>query len=205
VSQITTGVRAVLSRPGVYSTFQTFMGAHAVRTTLAREFIRMQPGQSILDVGCGPADILDYLPAVNYVGFDISDRYITQAREKYGSRGQFFCKYLEATDLASLPRFDVVLGIGVLHHMDDDMAAKVLLLMGKALKPGGRAVTMDPCFSLGQNAISRFLVARDRGQNVRTEAAYAHLARDSFGECRTQVRHQAWIPYTRCFMVCTST
>ena len=204
MSQVTTGVRAVLSLPSVYSAFQTFMGAHAVRLTLAQEFIRLKPEQAILDIGCGPADILDYLPQAEYFGFDISERYIELAKKKYGTRGKFVAKFLMEEDLVELPKFDVVLGIGVLHHMDDATAAHVLALMCQGLKPGGRVVTMDPCFSPGQGKIAKFLVSQDRGQHVRTEDGYENLAHDVFAKVSTQVRHQAWIPYTRCFMECTS-
>ena len=38
---------------------------------------------------------------------------------------------------------------------------------------------------------------------VRDEAAYAALARAVFPSLRVEVRDQAWIPYTHCFMECT--
>ena len=180
------------------------MGAHEVRTTFVREFIRPQPGQTILDIGCGPADILDYLPQVDYFGFDISERYIKQARTKYEGRGRFFLKHFDEEDLRTLPSFDVVFCIGVLHHMDKATAKNVLALIKRALKPGGRVVTIDPCYAPGQLPLSKFIVSRDRGQHVRNQEGYAELAKGIFSDCVTQVRHQAWIPYTRCFMECTS-
>lgn len=205
MTQITNGVRAILSHPGVYSAFQALMGSNRVRTMFARDFIRLAPGQSILDIGCGPADILKYLPAVRYVGFDISQPYIDQARRRYGDRGDFRCKLLTTKDVEAMPLFDVVLGIGVLHHLGDDVARDVLGLLRQALKPGGRLITMDPCFVPGQNVLARYLISRDRGENVRDESGYRTLVSGTFDVCHSTIRHQSWLPYTRCFLECVKT
>ena len=43
----------------------------------------------VLDVGCGPANILAYLPPVDYTGVDLNEKHIAYAREAYGDRGRF--------------------------------------------------------------------------------------------------------------------
>lgn len=202
MSQITRGVRAVLSHPLVYSAFQSLMGAHQARQGYVREFIRPFPGMKVLDIGCGPADILAYLPGVAYTGFDISPDYIDRARERFGSLGRFECKLLESADLASLAPFDVVLASGVLHHLDDRTADDVISLACQALAPGGRFLTIDPCLEPGQNPIARFLIRQDRGQNVRERSGYEALARAHFASPAVVVRHTAWIPYTHCYLEC---
>ena len=205
MAQIISGIRSVLSIPIVYSSFQTLLGAHAVRQALVDTAVRPAPGLRVLDVGCGPAEILDYMPGVLYWGFDISAPYIAQARGHHGTRGQFFCKLLTASDLAELPGFDIVLAIGLLHHLDDDVAEELLGLAHRALKPGGRMVTLDPCIHPGQNPIARWLISRDRGQNVRTQPEYAQLASRVFPQVRADIRHKSGIPYTHCIMECTRT
>jgi 2-polyprenyl-3-methyl-5-hydroxy-6-metoxy-1,4-benzoquinol methylase len=202
MAQITRGVRAILSHPIIYSSFQSLMGAHQARLNFVRNFVKPFPGMKVLDIGCGPGDILAYLPDVDYRGFDISEDYISQARKKFGTRGEFNCKQLQEADLAGLPPFDVVLSLGLLHHLDDDVAIDVMQLASKALKPGGRLLTIDPCLDPSQNPIASFLVRNDRGQNVRDRAGYEALARTVFGSPRIEVRHKAWVPYTHCFMEC---
>jgi SAM-dependent methyltransferase len=203
MAQVTSGIRAILSHPVVYRTFQRLMGPPTVRRNFVADFIRPVAGMRVLDIGCGPADILDDLPAVEYHGFDISPDYVDHARARFGARGHFTCKLLEAADLAALPRFDVVLALGLLHHLDDRQAGELVRLAAAALGPGGRLVTIDPVLEPGQNPVARFLVRRDRGQNVRDRAGYERLARVSFSPVRAEVRHQAWIPYTHCMMECT--
>lgn len=204
MSQITTGIRSILSIPLVYSSFQYFMGVHGFWQTFSRETIKVKTGDKVLDIGCGPADVLHYLPdGVVYWGYDISPEYIAKAQKKYGDKGQFVCKLLEADDLASLPKFDVVLLTGVFHHLDDNVARNVVSLAYQALKQGGRLVSVDPCYVAGQNLIARFLISKDRGQNVRVESGYRQLVQRVFYNIQTQVVHRAWIPYTHCYMVCT--
>lgn len=203
MSQITHGVRAVLSSPAIYTAFQSIMGAHGARTRFVREFVRPSVGERVLDLGCGPADILNYLPAVDYWGYDISEAYIKQATSRFSQRGKFHCQHLQFTDLEQLPSFDIVLALGLLHHLEDAQVISILNLARQALKPGGRLVTVDPCLDETQNPVARFLVKNDRGQNVRDKASYAALADSVFEGLRIEVRHQKWIPYTHCFMECT--
>jgi len=204
MGQITTGFRAILSHPYIYSVFQYLMGAHKGRTRFISDFVRPLPGSAVLDVGCGTADILDYLPpCVNYWGFDINRAYIDQAKARFGMRGKFLCKELNATDLDNLIKFDIVLAIGLLHHLDDTTAGKTLALAHQALKLGGRLITIDPCIEPKKNSIAYFLVKYDRGQHARTSEGYSALVSSIFLQVRVEVIHRSWIPYTHCIMECT--
>lgn len=205
MTQITSGVRRILSSPRIYTGFQTLMGAKAGWRGFVAEFVRPVESIKILDIGCGPGDLLDYLSDVKYWGFDISETYINFAAKKFGARGVFECKLLGMDDLLRLPKFDVVVGSGLLHHMDDATARDFFRLAFAALKVGGRLLTIDPCWEKGQHPAARFLISRDRGQNVRTQSEYGRLAAEFFSEHRTIVRHKVWIPYTHCYMECIRT
>lgn len=197
MAQITTGIRAILSHPLVYEAFQNIMGAKEGRKRIVRDWVRPFAGMRILDLGCGTAEILSALPVdVVYVGYDMSPAYITSAQEKFGARGDFRCRLLEAAEVETLAPFDLVMGIGVLHHLDDATARQFMALAKTALTPNGRVLTRDPCYALGQNPLARFLIARDRGQHVRDADAYCALAEGVFGKCVSALTHQAWIPYT---------
>jgi SAM-dependent methyltransferase len=202
MTQITSGIRSVLSYPFIYSTLQSLMGAHKGRQKFVANYIKPFPEIKILDVGCGPAEILSYLSSVDYYGFDISKQYIEKASNNYSGRGTFFCKLFEDSDLEVLPKFDVILAMGLLHHLDDEEAVKLIELASKALKPGGRLLTVDPCFVSGQNFIARFLINNDRGLNVRNKEEYLNLVNGRFNLFNADVIHQTWIPYTNCFMTC---
>jgi SAM-dependent methyltransferase len=107
---------------------------------------------------------------------------------------------LEQREVATLEVFDLVMGIGVLHHLDDTTARQFMAIAKAALKPGGCILTLDPCFAAGQNPIARFLIARDRGQHVRNADGYLALADRTCLDATSKVVHQAWIPYTHWIM-----
>jgi len=203
MGQVTTGLRSVLSHPFVYGTFQNILGAKRGRVRFVRDCVRPFPGMRILDLGCGPAEILGSMPReIVYVGYDMSPDYIAHAQRKFGDRGEFRCRLLEQAEVGLLESFDLVMGIGVLHHLDDTTAKQFMAIAKAALKPGGRILTLDPCFADGQNPVARFLIARDRGQHVRDAKAYLDLVEGIGVEVAGQVEHQAWIPYTHWNMEC---
>src|SRR5690606_25352273 len=106
-------------------------------------------------------------------------------------------------DFEDKPSFDVVLAMGLIHHLDDDTARSLIAMACKALRPGGRLLTFDPCFEVGQSPLAHYLIRRDRGQNVRTKQGYEALIRPSFSIYEIAVRHRRWVPYTHCFIEAT--
>lgn len=203
MGQITTGLRAVLSHHWIYDAFQNIMGASSFRRNFSTTFIRAYPGSRLLDIGCGTARILEYLPeGVDYWGYDINPEYIAAAQARFGGKGRFACRLLEESEMAEILPFDIVIATGLLHHLDDNIARNVFRLARLALKPGGRFVSIDPVFAADQNPIARVLVSRDRGQNVRDAEGYLSLARHEFHLVEGRVRHRSWIPYTHWIMEC---
>lgn len=207
MSQITHGIRAVLSYSSGYDLFQWLMGAKRGRAVIAGQYIRAKDGDHVLDIGCGTAEIRLFLPNVVYYGFDPSAAYIESAKDRL--RGVPDCTLLQATldeaVLGSLPKFDIVLATGVLHHLDDNEAVHLARLAKAALKEGGRLIAIDPCFVTGQSPFARFLVSRDRGQHVRDAEAYRTLMSGVFGSVVMNIRHDlARFPYTHLIMECAS-
>jgi SAM-dependent methyltransferase len=198
MTQTTTGLRRVLSQPDVYELWSRLVGADRSRRVLIREHVRPWPGARVLDLGCGPGDLVHYLGDVRYVGLDISEAYIERARRVYGGRAEF--QLGDATCLDDdLVNFDLALAFGVLHHLDDAEARALFRSAAGALAPGGRLVAVDPALTADQHAIARFLIARDRGRNIRSPSQYEKLAEEVLSESRFVVRHDLLrIPYTHC-------
>lgn len=203
MSQVTYGPHALLSSSVFYRSFQALMGAHAVRTAFVKEYVRPSVGDNILDIGCGTADILDYLPdGIRYWGFDISARYIHHARSKHGSRGSFAATEFTLEHVPTLPPIDIALATGLLHHLDDAVALPLLAAIAQALRPGGRLVTLDGVLTANQNPLARGLILLDRGRHVRTPDGYRALLSASFPATQLEIRPRRWIPYTYCFAEC---
>lgn len=201
MAQITSGLRSLLSHPLLYRWLQNLLGANHLRRVVTEQAIQPRAGMRVLDIGCGPADLLDFLGEVEYWGFDESPHYIESARRRFGSRGQFFCQRFGAESSLTLGPFDRVLAFGILHHLDEQPAARLFQVAHQVLAPGGRLVTIDPCYHPDQSWLARWFISRDRGQSVRTPQGYAQLAQPCFGPVNLQVRHDlARIPYSHCIL-----
>lgn len=193
----------ILAQPRLYSLYSRLIGAKRGRRIHLERHIRPRVGDRILDIGCGPADILEALPVVEYHGFDLSADYIESARRRFGSRGHFHVEAVNAELVKKYAGFDLVLATGVLHHLTDAEGVDLLRVAKAALKPGGRLVTLDGCFVEGQSPIARYLLTKDRGQFVRNEAAYVALARQVFSEVSPVVTTDLLrIPFTHLIMEC---
>jgi cyclopropane fatty-acyl-phospholipid synthase-like methyltransferase len=162
------------------------------------------PGAKVLDIGCGPANMLEFLPDVRYIGFDASEAYIAEAQKRWGLRGEFTCATVNAQNLQERG-FDIVLAIGVLHHLDDQESRGLFNLAHEALRPGGRLVTLDGVYVSKQSPIARYLISKDRGEYVRHLDEYESLARGEFPDTKATVLHDllAPMPYTHLIMECT--
>jgi len=167
-----------------------------------RDYIRPRAGDRILEIGCGPGTIVPFLPETEFVGFDASREYIDQARRRF-PQARFVCERVSHFTLPDRECFDVVLALGILHHIDDDEAKKLFQIAHDALKPGGRLVTLDGVWAPGQSRASRYLQARDRGQYIRDEQGYIALGRPYFAKIESFVRHDLLrIPYCHIILEC---
>jgi SAM-dependent methyltransferase len=196
-------MKSLLEVPLVYLSLQTLIGAKKARRLCLEQFAKPVAGERVLDVGCGPGFVIDYLPKVNYVGTDLDKRYIDYALKHYGNRGNFHCVELNAQNIESFGKFDLILLNGVLHHIDDSGVSKLLMLLRSVLKDSGRLMTLDGCITESMASISRFLLRHDRGQFVRDESAYVKLASSVFPQIAHFHRTDLFsVPYDALVMVC---
>lgn len=195
--QASKGLYRLMERAGVYERFQRALGARAARQRFVAEFLRPFPGARILDIGCGTGSLLDDLPPdVDYAGYDLNPRYIAEAERRYGSRGRFFqARVGEQPPFAE--SFDLVVAKGVLHHLSDSDAGRLIRDAHGHLREGGCLVTSDPVFHPGQSRIARFLISRDRGRRVRTPEGYRALLTACFSEIEERlVTDLLTVPYS---------
>ncbi len=201
MAQTTSGIRSILSHPKVYATFQQIVGSPRVRRELIDTYVKPQPGLRVLDVGCGPGVLVDYLPGVDYTGTDLSAAYIEAAQRRYGDRGRFFVGRVDDLDPEELGKFDVIIAKSLLHHIDEDEALHLFDVAAATLVDGGRFVTLDAAYTPDMSRASRFVVSRDRGQSILSPQGYERLARNRFATVDVAVHHDLLrVPYTHIFM-----
>lgn len=197
-------IRFILRNPLIYKFFSSLVGQGPARQIYVDDFFKVQSGTRMLDIGCGPADILHYLPTgIDYTGLDMSQLYIDDARKEFGNRGTFICDSLNAEVVENLEPFDLVVAIGVVHHLNDIEAASLFEIGREALKPGGRLVTVDPVFFNAQSRFEHLLVSKDRGQYVRYPEQYLSLAGAGFTKISDTIRSNLLrMPWSLMFMEC---
>ena len=175
------GLLRWLKVPFLYNAFQAAVGATTLRRRLIERYVRPKSGDKVIDIGCGPAPALHWLPDVKYVGLDINPECIALAQRTYGSRGTFVVGDPQSVQGDSRFRdADIVMLFGVLHHLDDQDAAYCFRFAHDALKERGRFMSYDPCWMPNQGAISKYLMSMDRGRNIRNEQQYRELAATVF-------------------------
>jgi SAM-dependent methyltransferase len=193
--------RQLLSISSVYSRFQALLQRDNGVSRL-KEFLKITPGQRVLDIGCGPAEILAHLPGdIDYHGYDAEPNYIATARARYGDRGSFAVRAVSPDAVNDIGTFDVVMSLAVLHHLTDAEADTLFASAAKVLRPGGRVITLDCAFVKGQNPTARLLAALDRGKYVRSPEGYVSLARRHFEQADATILHDLIaVPYTHCII-----
>src|SRR5262249_31536317 len=105
--------RRLLAYAEVYHKFRRLVQSENSASRLVNDFLKIGPGQRVLDIGCGTADILAELPCdIDYHGYDIETAYVAAARQRYGHRGSFVVRSVSPEAVDDLGTFDVVISLG---------------------------------------------------------------------------------------------
>lgn len=200
------GIKKILSIPQVYTLWQKLIGDYKLRKIYCRDFVKAKEEMRILDIGCGPANMVEFLPdKIDYVGFDDSEEYIKNAKKKFPQQNySFFCERVNfAQDFDE--KFDIIMANAILHHTDDNEAEKLISFAAANLNENGRFITHDGCFVKNQSFIKKWLLIHDRGQFVRTKDEYFKLFSKHFSNVNVSIREGLYnIPYTIIIFECTN-
>ncbi len=129
--------------------FVTFGRERVFRQRIA-DLAQLQPGESVLDVGCGTGTLaMEALQRVGETGrvsgIDPSPQMIARANRKAERVGPAIDFQVGVIEQLSFPdqSFDVVLSTFMMHHLPDDLKRRGLGEIARALKPGGRLLVLD--------------------------------------------------------------
>lgn len=170
-----------------YSFLLVASRAIAGRRVFMKDYSQIQPGNRVLEIGCGPGTNLEFMPeGTQYTGCDYNAEYIEFAQKKYRGKATFVCLSVDDLPAANLGEFDVALVIGVLHHITDDQVRAMAKGAQKVLRKGGSLLVWEPCWTETQSTLDRFMLSIDRGRHVRTATKYALLLEETFGRIETE-------------------
>ena len=161
----------------------------------------VQPGQRVLDVGCGTGYFARLLaqavdPEGLVEGIDPSPEMITYASRKGGRARNchFQVGTAESLDFPA-EHFDVVVSSLVMHHLPEDLQVPALREMRRLLRPGGKLLVAEaqiPRHDLGWHLLAvitgRFRMAR-MVPHLEPLAAQANFAEIRSGEAPPWLRY----------------
>lgn len=200
-------LREILALPVLYDLLQKLVRADDCRRNFVLNRARPESGMRVLDIGCGTARVLRWLPdGASYVGVDVNPRYIAAARKEYGPRGEFLVVSSGVSGVEDRGPFDLVMAMFLLHHLSDEEALGMCRAVRGMLAPGGRLVTIDPCVAERRTWLEKFMMDRDRGAFIRPSAGYRDLVSRVFPKVDVREQNNALrVRYTHAIMTAWNT
>lgn len=125
----------------------------------------IRPGDTVVDLACGPANQLAMVarlnPETNFIGVDLSEPMLEQAKELITRQGltNVTFRHGDITDLASFATgsVDAVVSTMALHHLPTvDLLCSTYAEVARILKPGGGVYMVDFGHLKAQRSIDYF-------------------------------------------------
>ena len=174
-------IAKIFDNANLYKLFQFSVSRRGTSEIIRNEILRPKNVDNVLDFGCGIGYHANEFSESSYLGIEPLQSCVDKANIMY-SRSD--AKFIAGDHVAlrGLPNssYDLVIAIGVLHHIDDFVFNEFVKESLRILKPGGRFTTFDPVLHDQQSLLSRWVVRRDRGQWVRAEQEYLSVISSYF-------------------------
>lgn len=169
-------IDAVFSRPALFTSVRAFLddGYAAVEKAIARE---LDMAKGVLDIGCGTGQFCMLFPREYYLGVDASAEYVRYARRKHPGY-QFLVG--DAAHLRVQKKFPQGLIVGVLHHLPDEKAERVLESASRALLKEGKLLIFEDIYLERFNPVGKLVKKFDVGKHIRTHRGYGKMYQEYF-------------------------
>ena len=174
-------IAQIFDNANLYKVFQFSVSRSGTAKVIRDEILKPSNVVNVLDFGCGIGYHANEYLESSYLGIEPLENCVHKANVLYSRPTAKFIVG-DHTALKSIPdsTYDLVIAIGVLHHIDNLIFGEFVKESKRILKSGGRLTTFDPVLHEKQSLISRWVVKRDRGQWVRNKDEYMSVVLSHF-------------------------
>lgn len=194
-------IQNIFNNPFFYKVFQSAVSKRSTTWMIEKEWINGDDSSRVLDFGCGVGHYSKLFKDQVYLGIEPIESCV-QTANRFLSRENVEFRVGDHRTLSLLndSSFDLILALGVIHHLNDEDFKVFLSQADRLLIPGGRLVTMDPVLHEKQSRISKWVVSKDRGEWVRENSDYVSNLENVFSVCRVKIYSGLLrIPYDHIF------
>jgi len=183
----------ILSNRYAYSCYQYSVGGTQYRDRAILEALNLVKPRSILDLGCGPGPTLRVLPSqIDFHGVDLSSDYLKLAHKKRPSAnlilGDVTSK--EWHKDVSVEKLDLVLAMGLFHHLDLKQMEILVKNLSELLPAGAKIFSVDPTIKSDSSNIARWFANNDRGKYVRSPLELVELFPNRYFSAKMIIREK---------------
>ena len=189
----------LLDLPFVYKSVQFLLRKLNTNSRMFDEFFIFDENALVLDCGCGPCHYRKYIKSKKYIGLDMNKKHIEIAKQKYPN-DKFIVQDLSKFIDTKIENFDVVLMIGILHHLPDRVCSQIFENIYSSLSHNGVIYSIDPVYINNQRVVAKYLASRDKGNHVRNPDSYKNLVGSKFKIESSVISNLLRVPYDHFFM-----
>lgn len=137
----------------------------------------IRAARRVLDVGCGPGTNTPHFAHADYLGIDLNEQYVEDARRRY--RREFVAADVTTYRVPTDERFDLILVNSLLHHLDTAGTRRLLAHLAELLTEDGHVHVLDLVLPAERSA-ARALALWDRGDFPRPLDEWRALFEEAF-------------------------
>lgn len=163
-------VETVLEYPVVYRAWQAPFAEQKFAPVLAHNDLSRI--KRVLDVGCGPGTNTHHFAQSDYLGIDLNQRYIRDARQRH--RRNFIAADVRDYRADAKDRFDFILVNSFLHHVDTQHVLNILAHLHTLLTEDGYVHILELVMP-EDPSIARLLARWDRGKFARPQKEWEEI------------------------------
>jgi len=168
-------VNKLASSPSIFILLRRMLELNfiAEKSVMFSETKTLQRGSRVLDIGCGTGEFSPLFLDFEYIGIDLEPRYTNYAKRKYANN--FITMDGEQMAFPN-DMFDLLVVVGVFHHLDDGKCYRLFQEMRRVVKDGGKIFVMeDVDIESKWDIFGNLLRYLDKGDYIRKEKEYLKL------------------------------